>query len=293
MHQCALCGCRRALTTFQTSYDPSYATAPAPSADHILAGSEHTQLDSTECSYYSCDHSADYIGTASDGETNLTSDGVIYPAYTPFSGAEAGNSTTQLYGLDLDHTGDYIGSDGSLLGDGTIYPAQETATGNSTVMLCPDHSGAHYCTEPDADCSTDIVDPVLEPIVYPELALPMATAAPAPKKGAKEAPARPGPGHMLLMGPALIFGELFHPSNPSLPLLDTGTTLCDRRRRGHRTHTFSPRIICAPGATEATAKMLMRREDSSSWMADFQNGACKAADAVTPVGGFLLKKTLA
>jgi hypothetical protein len=52
-------------------------------------------------------------------------------------------------------------------------------------------------------------------------------------------------------------------------------------------------MICAPGATEATAKMLMRREDSSSWMADFQNGSCKAADAVTPVGGFLLKKTLA
>ena len=51
--------------------------------------------------YYSCDHSSDYIGSPS----NLTGDGVIYPAYTPFSGAEAGNSTSQLYGLDIDHTG--------------------------------------------------------------------------------------------------------------------------------------------------------------------------------------------
>ena len=32
---------------------------------------------------------------------------------------------TSVRGLELqDHTGDYIGSDGSLLGDGTIYPAQ-------------------------------------------------------------------------------------------------------------------------------------------------------------------------
>jgi hypothetical protein len=43
--------------------------------------------------YYSCDHSSDYIGS----EKTLTGDGVIYPKYTPFSGAEAGNSTSQLY----------------------------------------------------------------------------------------------------------------------------------------------------------------------------------------------------
>ena len=35
---------------------------------------------------------------------------MIYPTYTPLSGAEAGNSTTQLWGLEIDHTGDYVGT---------------------------------------------------------------------------------------------------------------------------------------------------------------------------------------
>lgn len=208
--------------------------------------------------------------------------GVIYPAYDP-SYAEAPGSTSQLYGLDIDHTGDYIGSDGSLLGDGNtvsfasassflpctntpsagvIYPAQEGAAPGTTMSLYEgaDHSGAYYCTEPEADCSTEVVDPVLKPIEYPlgvtmELAPPVAAASvgPVPKKGDKDAPARPGPGHLMLMGPALIFG-----------------------------------------AAEATAKLFdPSKKGSGSWVADFQAESCKAADAVTPVGGFILKKGIA
>ena len=259
-------------------------------------------LDSSDCSYYSCDHSSDYVGTASNGaDDKLTTDGVIYPKYTPFSGAaepgttqlwgleidhtgdyvgtppepltgdgviypaydpsyaEAPGSTTQLWGLEQDHTGDYIGSDGSLLGDGVIYPAQEGAAPGTTMSLYQgaDHSGAYYCTEPEADCSVDVVDPVLKPIEYPlgvtmALAAPPMAAAPVPKKGDKDAPAKPGPGHMMLMGPALIFG-----------------------------------------AAEATAKLFSSEKGSGSWIGDFKAESCKAADAVTPVGGFFLKKGMA
>jgi len=53
---------------------------------------------------YSCDHQGDYITTGSDGVSNLTGDGTIYPAYTPLSGAEATGSTTQLWGLEQVHT---------------------------------------------------------------------------------------------------------------------------------------------------------------------------------------------
>jgi len=264
------------------AYDPSYADA----------GNSTSQLWGLEI-----DHTGDYVGTPPEP---LTGDGVIYPAYDP-SYADAGNSTSQLYGLDIDHTGDYIGSDGSLLGDGVIYPAQEGAAPGTTSQLYgldidhtgdyigsdgsllgdgviypaqegaapgttislyegADHSGAYYCGEPEADCSTEVVDPVLKPIEYPlgvtmELAAPVATASvgPAPKKGDKEAPARPGPGHLMLMGPALIFG-----------------------------------------AAEATAKLFdPAKKGSGSWVADFQAESCKAADAVTPVGGYFLKKGIA
>jgi len=225
------------------AYDPSYADA----------GNSTSQLWGLEI-----DHTGDYVGTPPEP---LTGDGVIYPAYDP-SYADAGNSTSQLYGLDIDHTGDYIGSDGSLLGDGVIYPAQEGAAPGTTISLYEgaDHSGAYYCGEPEADCSTEVVDPVLKPIEYPlgvtmELAAPVATASvgPAPKKGDKEAPARPGPGHLMLMGPALIFG-----------------------------------------AAEATAKLFdPAKKGSGSWVADFQAESCKAADAVTPVGGYFLKKGIA
>ena len=76
---------------------------------------------------------------------------MIYPAYDPSYAADP-NSTSALYGLNEDHTGDYIGSDGSLLGDGVIYPAQEGAAPGTTVSLYEgfgsgDHAGAYYCTE--------------------------------------------------------------------------------------------------------------------------------------------------
>lgn len=95
----------------------------------------------------------------------------------------------------------------------------------------------------------------MKPIEYPmgvtmALAAPIA-AAPVPKKGDKEAPAKPGPGHLMLMGTSCLFG-----------------------------------------AAEATVKMFSG-DKSGSWIADFQAESCKAADAVTPVGGFLLKKGMA
>ena len=68
-----------------------------------------------------------------------------------------------------------------------------------------DHSGAYYCGEPEAKCGLDIVDPDLVNCPHCQLA-PM-VAAPVPvKKGDKEDPVRPGPGHLMLMGHALIFG---------------------------------------------------------------------------------------
>jgi hypothetical protein len=49
--------------TIYPAYDPSYAAA----------GNSTFQLsDSTECSYYSCDHSSDYVGSASNGELHET-----------------------------------------------------------------------------------------------------------------------------------------------------------------------------------------------------------------------------
>ena len=69
-------------------------------------------------------------------------------------------------------------------------------------------------------------------------------------KGDQEAPAKPGPGHLMLMAPALLFG-----------------------------------------AAEATAKLLTNDDQSKgSWVSDFKAQSCRAADAVTPVGGFLLKR---
>ena len=83
-------------------------------------GAGTAALDSSDCSYYSCDHSADYVGSDSNGaDANLTHDGVIYPTYTPFSGAADPSSTTQLWGLEIDHTGDYVGTPPEpLTGDG-------------------------------------------------------------------------------------------------------------------------------------------------------------------------------
>jgi len=241
--------------TIYPAYDPSYAAA----------GNSTFQLsDSTECSYYSCDHSSDYVGSASNGADNkLTTDGVIYPKYTAFAEAQTGSPTTQLWGLDTDHTGDYIGSDGSLLGDGVIYPAQEGAAPFTTTQLgfldstpsgsnvTADHSGAYYCGEPEAKCSIEIVDPDL--VNCPHCQLAPVVAAPVPvKKGDKEDPVRPGPGHLMLMGHALIFG-----------------------------------------AAGATVKLFSSEQSEGSWIADFKADSCAAAEAVTPVGGCILKKSMA
>ena len=112
-------------------------------------------LDSTDCSYYSCDHSefpmqirggyapskspkiyvctggssqmcdpvgvagADYIGSNSDGVSNLTAPGTIYPDFK-----------YGVWGAVAEHP---QGAAPSMLADGTH-------------SLPPDHSGAFYCT---------------------------------------------------------------------------------------------------------------------------------------------------
>ncbi len=47
--------------------------------------------------------SADYVGSASNGaDGKLTTDGVIYPKYTPFAHGEGvGNAPQQLWGLNV------------------------------------------------------------------------------------------------------------------------------------------------------------------------------------------------
>ena len=64
---------------------------------------------------------------------NLTTDGVIYPKYTPFGGAEAGNSSTQLWGLDEDHTGDYIGTPPEPL-TGAPLPARKSPRASTPLQ---------------------------------------------------------------------------------------------------------------------------------------------------------------
>eukprot|EP00291_Cryptomonas_curvata_P018982 CAMPEP_0172171412 /NCGR_PEP_ID=MMETSP1050-20130122/11879_1 /TAXON_ID=233186 /ORGANISM="Cryptomonas curvata, Strain CCAP979/52" /LENGTH=480 /DNA_ID=CAMNT_0012842843 /DNA_START=68 /DNA_END=1512 /DNA_ORIENTATION=- len=291
------------------------------------AVAEHsTVLSSTDCNYYSCDHSHDYVGTTSDGVNNLTKDGTIYPGYSP-AVAENAHAPTMLSeptgcsGYACNNSADYIGSDGKLLTDGVIYPAQTKAplpmldstdcsyyscdhsadyigsnsdgvsnlTAPGTIYpgfkygvwgavathpqgpapsmladgshsLPPDHSGAIYCTEPEANCSVTVVDPVLKPIVYPpvqQLAAP-AAAPVALENGAAPAakPSRPSPGHLMLMGHA-----------------------------------------CILGALDATSKMAAglfsdTEGEGASWRENFVASSTAAASAVTPVGGFILKERI-
>mmetsp|Transcript_19192 Transcript_19192/g.52984 ORF Transcript_19192/g.52984 Transcript_19192/m.52984 type:complete len:237 (-) Transcript_19192:216-926(-) len=188
-------------------------------------------LDSTDCSYYSCDNSADYIGSNSDGVSNLTAPGKIYPAFQ--------------YGVWGAVSGHPQGVAPTMLADGSH-------------SLPADHSGAFYCTEPEANCSTVVVDPVLKPIVYPEVsqALAAPVVASAEVQGAPTKAARPSPGHLMLMGHACIFG-----------------------------------------AIEATAKLASGllsgdKDKASSWSEDFASSATAAAGAVTPVGQYILREQI-
>jgi len=221
------------------AYDPSYSAVPN---------------DSNTALYELPDNSADYVGTPPEP---LTGDGVIYPAYDPSYSAVPNDSNTALYELP-DNSGDYIGSDGSLLGDGVIYPAQEKALPISMLAESASHDGAYYCADTsgfpaDAQCGTEVVDPVLKPIEYPasaELAAPIVAAAPA-KAGSLAKPARPTPGHFVLMAPAALFG-----------------------------------------AAEATLSKLSNPEETRDWTTLFAEKTTAAASAVTPVGGYILKSAL-
>ena len=43
-------------------------------------------------------------GGSAGADNKLTTDGVIYPKYAAFAEAQTGNSPTQLWGLEIDHT---------------------------------------------------------------------------------------------------------------------------------------------------------------------------------------------
>jgi hypothetical protein len=45
------------------------------------------------------------VAGCAGADNKLTTDGVIYPKYTAFAEAQTGSPTTQLWGLDTDHTG--------------------------------------------------------------------------------------------------------------------------------------------------------------------------------------------
>jgi hypothetical protein len=270
------------------------------------AGQTSMLANSTECEYFSCDHSADYAGTYGTPE-NGTGDGVIFPKYAPFNAnaehttglADAKPYSEECEYYSCDHSADYIGTDGSGTGDGVIYPKYFpfSANGEHTTGLAADHSGGYYCEDPDAGCSTtapDVVPKPIEPMVfaegdagqtsmlansteceyfscdhaadyigsggdqlgdgtiYPaqELAPVAPAAAPAPGKGSQEKPCRPTPGHLLLMGHACVFGAL-----------------------------------------EATGK-LVTSGDFDAFVEDFKKSSISGAKAVTPVGGYVLGNAL-
>mmetsp|Transcript_27381 Transcript_27381/g.67584 ORF Transcript_27381/g.67584 Transcript_27381/m.67584 type:complete len:234 (+) Transcript_27381:351-1052(+) len=228
--------------------------------------------DNTECGYYSCDNSADYIAYNSDGVNNLTGDGVIYPKYAPFANAEHSTGLAEA----PDHSGAWYCADSTAkcsttVVDPVLKPLPSLAIdhggayycGNSTAscsadipvpVLKPlpqlyepaDHSGAFYCVEPEAKCSLEVVDPVLKP-------LPAAAVghAPAPTEAKSQ---RPTPGAFMLCAHACILG--------------------------------------AAEATTSFAADPFKEGALKRWSEDFARNATANADAVTPVGGVMLREAL-
>jgi hypothetical protein len=148
---------------------------PAQEANttHTVALADTPPCPSSEYSYFSCDHSADYITTGSNGENNLLGDGTIYPAqeanttHTAVLADTPPCPSSEYSYFSCDHSADYIttGSNGetNLTGDGTIYPAyapfaKAHTVGLSGVSGCTsDHGGAYYCA--DGHCSTSVTEP--------------------------------------------------------------------------------------------------------------------------------------
>mmetsp|Transcript_48645 Transcript_48645/g.114867 ORF Transcript_48645/g.114867 Transcript_48645/m.114867 type:complete len:356 (-) Transcript_48645:332-1399(-) len=248
---------------------PKYEAFAAPGKAPMLS-------DSSECSYFSCDHSQDYIGTSSNGaDTHLTNDGVIYPKYTPLSGANSAHTTGLVEGAD--HAGAYYCPDAQETGTGVEcplevqdpvlipikYPVIMANQVSGATQLAPVHAGAYYCSVPEADCGTSVVDPVLKPIQYPvfsELAAPLAAIPEFDQQEEKAADkskaARASGAHLLLMGHACLFG-----------------------------------------AAEATSKMASNMMSNktdwfASWEKDFKDCSAKAANAVSPAGAVVLGKVM-
>eukprot|EP00285_Hemiselmis_virescens_P019167 CAMPEP_0173391832 /NCGR_PEP_ID=MMETSP1356-20130122/18610_1 /TAXON_ID=77927 ORGANISM="Hemiselmis virescens, Strain PCC157" /NCGR_SAMPLE_ID=MMETSP1356 /ASSEMBLY_ACC=CAM_ASM_000847 /LENGTH=396 /DNA_ID=CAMNT_0014349525 /DNA_START=16 /DNA_END=1206 /DNA_ORIENTATION=+ len=273
--------------------------------------------DSTTCDYFSCDHSAHYVGTGSNGENNLTGDGVIYPKYTPLSGAVhpttgLTDSTTCDY-YSCDHSADYIGTgsngETNLTGDGVIYPAYAPfANGESheTAMLCapaePGHAGAYFCSDPAASCSTTVVDPTLKPIELPVF-------------GAHAAPAAPGAPTMLSYEPADHSGafyctepeancsvEVVDPVLKPLPAIALAPPVPSASDSEAKAQRPTPGVFvlaahaCILGAAEATAELVsnpFKEGALDRWSENFGKNSQANADAVTPVGGLFVKQALA
>jgi len=148
---------------------PKYQSFAAADQPQMLS-------DSSECSYFSCDHSADYVGTGSNGETNLTGDGVIFPKYQSFAVADQPqmlSDSTECSYYSCDHSADYIGTvsngaDNHLTSDGTIYPIQEQAPADSAQLACTgydcDNSADYIGTPPEGLTGDGVIYPEYTPL---------------------------------------------------------------------------------------------------------------------------------
>jgi hypothetical protein len=223
-----------------------------PVFDQGDAGQTSILANSTECEYFSCDHSADYIGTDGTG----TGDGVIYPKYFPFSAN--GEHTT---GLAADHSSGYYCKDpdagcSTTTPDVVLKPIEmpvfDQGDAGQTSILANSTECEYFSCDHSADYIGSTGDQLGDGTIYPaqELAPVAPAAAPAPGKGSQEKPCRPTPGHLLLMGHACVFGAL-----------------------------------------EATGK-LVTSGDFDAFVEDFKKSSISGAKAVTPVGGYVLGNAL-
>jgi len=327
-------------------------------------------LSSTDCNYYSCDHSHDYVGTTSDGVNNLTKDGTIYPGYSP-AVAENAHAPTMLSeptgcsGYACNNSADYIGSDGKLLTDGVIYPAQTKAplpmldstdcsyyscdhsadyigsnsdgvsnlTAPGTIYpgfkygvwgavathpqgpapsmladgshsLPPDHSGAIYCTDPDAKCSPAIAEPPSKAITLAatEGAAAPAAALTADHSGAFYCTEPEANCSVTVVDPVLkpiVYPPVQQLAAPAAApvALENGAAPAAKPSRPSPGHLMLMGHACILGALDATSKMAAglfsdTEGEGASWRENFVASSTAAASAVTPVGGFILKERI-
>jgi hypothetical protein len=279
--------------------------------ESIIAAINHTTVlsNSTECSYYSCDNSADYFGTGS----NPLGDGVIYPdqsAVTTSHHMMLANSSN-CTGYSCDNSDNYLGTPSwwgsdNLTGDGVIYPKYEPfANAEHSTMLssAPDDSGAYYCTVPEAKCPLNIVDPVLKPIQYPVFAAnaghnSMLSSAPD-HSGAYFCTEPEANCSVNVVDPVLkpiqypVFAAAAVPLAPEV-------SQEAKSARASPGHFLLMGNACLLGAAEATSMMAsnifsaekMEKDVFSQWADDFSRTSQEACGTVTPVGKVMLSQAL-